>query len=123
MAREASCSCGDLRVTCQGEPELVSLCHCIECQKRTGSPFGIASFYPRQNIKVVGRYSSFARSSDQGFATTFHFCGNCGSTVFWEPSRKPHMIAVGVGSFGDPEFPGPTQEVHTDCRHGWVKPL
>jgi hypothetical protein len=30
---------------------------------------------------------------------TFHFCPNCGSSVFWEPSRIPEAIAVAVGCF------------------------
>jgi hypothetical protein len=38
-ARIASCSCGQLHLTCTGEPGRVSMCHCLECQKRTGSVF------------------------------------------------------------------------------------
>ena len=121
--REATCSCGNLIVRCSGDPEKVSLCHCIACQKRTGTPYGIAAFFRKERIEVYGAYKSFERSSDAGFALLFHFCGTCGSTVFWEPSRMPDLVAVGVGSFGDPDFPGPSQEVHTECRHGWVKPL
>lgn len=123
MKREATCSCGGLKVLCHGEPELVSMCHCIACQKRTGSPYGIAAFYQKENVEVFGQYSSFDRLSDAGFGLAFHFCADCGSTVIWEPSRKPDMVAVGVGSFGDPDFPAPTQEVHTECRHAWVNAL
>ncbi len=123
MKREAICSCGNLKVLCVAEPELVSLCHCIACQKRTGSSYGIAAFFIKKNIEVKGAYENYERSSDSGFKIVFHFCGNCGSTVFWEPSRKPDMVAIGVGSFGEISFPEPSQEVHTECRHGWVKPL
>jgi len=43
--------------------------------------------------------------SPNGFDVTFHFCAGCGSTVFWEPQRKPEMIAVAVGAFADQAFP------------------
>lgn len=33
--RQASCSCGQLRLTCAGEPVRISVCHCLECQRRT----------------------------------------------------------------------------------------
>src|SRR6185295_9046576 len=33
MTRRATCSCGQLRVTCTGEPVRLSMCHCLECQK------------------------------------------------------------------------------------------
>ena len=120
IARIASCACGQLQVTCQGEPQKVSLCHCLDCQRRTGSTFGIAAFFQRAQISIQGRSNTYERSSDSGFAVAFHFCPQCGSTVFWEPRRKPDAIAVAVGAFGDPGFPAPTQSAWTERRHPWV---
>lgn len=120
--RVASCACGQLQIACQGEPQKVSLCHCLECQRRTGSTYGIAAFFSRSQTSVRGRASIYERSSDSGFNVAFHFCPHCGSTVFWEPRRKPDALAVAVGAFGDPSFPAPTQSVWTDRRHPWVVP-
>jgi hypothetical protein len=39
MRRTATCACGQLQIVCTGEPMKVSACHCLECQRRTGSPF------------------------------------------------------------------------------------
>jgi hypothetical protein len=118
--RTASCACGQLRVACIGEPQKISLCHCLDCQKRTGSTYGIAAFFHRQDVKAEGRTSTYKRASDSGHAVTFHFCPDCGSTVFWEPDRKPEAVAVAVGSFADPTFPAPTQSVWNERRHPWV---
>ena len=49
------------------------------------------------------------------------FCQNCGSTVLWEPSRKPETIAVAVGAFADPAFPPPSKVVYEQHRHPWVE--
>lgn len=95
--RVASCSCGQLKVACQGEPQKVSLCHCLECQRRTGSTYGIAAFFLRSQTSVQGRASTYERLSDSGFSVAFHFCPQCGSTVFWEPSRKPDAIGGRCG--------------------------
>ena len=51
----------------------------------------------------------------------FHFCPDCGSTIFWEPSRKPDMIGVAVGAFADPSFPMPNQSVSDARRYSWVQ--
>lgn len=118
--RIARCNCGQLRIRCTQEPAKVSLCHCLDCQRRTGSPFGIAAFFEADTTEIVGSSSAYQRSSDSGFPVTFHFCGSCGSTVFWYPSRKPTSIAVAVGCFADPLFPQPTQAVYNQSRHGWV---
>jgi hypothetical protein len=119
--RVATCTCGQVRVTCAGDPVMVSLCHCADCQKRTGSSFGIAAFFQRQDVETSGVTRHYTRSSDSGSPVTFHFCPNCGSSVFWEPQRKPGVIAVAVGAFADPKFPAPTQEVYAERRHPWVE--
>lgn len=118
--RTAHCACGELAVVCAGDPLSVSLCHCLDCQKRTGSVFGIAAFFLRIDIKVSGAFRDFARPSDSGHDVIFHFCPRCGSTIFWEPSRRPDHVAVAVGAFGDPHFPKPGKSVYLQHRHHWV---
>ncbi len=118
--RTAACACGQLTVTCRGEPILVSLCHCLACQRRTGSSYGIAGFFARDAVTVAGEMRDFIRPSDSGFDVIHHFCPDCGSTVWWEPQRKPDLIAVASGAFADPQFPAPTQSVNERHRHPWV---
>ena len=118
--RVAACACGQLRVACRGAPGKVSLCHCLDCQRRTGSAFGIAAFYRREDAVAEGRAATCTRRGDSGHAIRFHFCPDCGSTVFWEPERKPDAIAVAVGAFADPGFPAPEQAVWEHRRHPWV---
>ncbi|BCH34614.1 aldehyde-activating protein [Mesorhizobium sp. L-8-10] len=107
-------------MTCASEPTKVSVCHCLDCQKRTGSSFGVAAFFDRDTVRIEGPTKSFSRQSDSGFPVTFHFCPDCGSTVFWKPQRKPGAVAVAVGSFADPDFPAPTQTVYSERRHSWL---
>ena len=119
--RLATCACRQLNVSCAGDPTSVSLCHCLECQRRTGSSFGIAAFFPRENVTATGKTKTFTRRSDSGHSVTFHFCPDCGATVFWEPDRKPEAIGVAVGSFADPSFPAPTKSVYAEHRHPWFQ--
>jgi hypothetical protein len=121
--RTGTCACGQLRVTCTGDPVKVSLCHCLDCQKRTGSTYGIAAFFARNDVAADGAFRTYRRAADSGFAVKFHFCPDCGSTVFWEPERRPDTIAVAVGSFADPAFPAPSQSVYNERRHAWLPPL
>jgi hypothetical protein len=118
--RTATCTCGSVSVACEGEPAKVSLCHCLACQKRTGSTYGIGAFFPDAALTLCGETSSYTRPSDSGHAVTFHFCPNCGSTVWWQASRLPGMTAVAVGAFADPQFPAPQQAVFKVHKHGWV---
>jgi len=106
---------------CRGEPAGVSLCHCLDCQRRTGSTFGIGAFFAKDQATVAtGSSVEFKRSSDSGSGVTFHFCGWCGSTVWWEAERLPSMIGVAVGAFADPDFPAPKQATWDKRRHQWL---
>ena len=118
--RVAACACGQLTARCSGEPSSVVLCNCLQCQRRTGSAFGLAAFYRRDAVEVEGSATGFLRVSEAGEEVLFHFCSTCGSTVYWEPSRKPESIAVAVGCFADPDFPPPLRSVFEENRHRWV---
>lgn len=121
MERRAECLCGELRVICTGEPARVSMCHCLECQRRTGSVFGVQARYPRERVKVEGASAQFAREADSGNRLTFHFCRNCGTTVYWEGQGFPDLYAVAVGTFADPNFPAPKIAVWESRRHDWTE--
>lgn len=120
MMRVATCACDQLSVACEDEPVLVSLCHCLECQKRTGSTFGIAAFFVRDRVTVTGEASIHERPSDSGHPVSHHFCASCGSAVFRYPHRKLDYVAIAAGAFADPNFPGPQKSAYAERRHGWL---
>ena len=51
MTRIAHCCCGSLRAEATGEPALIGACHCMECQRRTGSPFGVSTFFAKEQVR------------------------------------------------------------------------
>lgn len=121
ITRNASCSCGQLRVETSGEPLRISVCHCLACQRRSGSAFAVQARFARANVVIQGRSSEYALTGDSGGKATFHFCANCGATVYYEPAQFPEVVAIPVGAFADPAFPAPTVSVYEERRHAWVK--
>ena len=118
---QAACCCGQLRLTTVGEPVRVSMCHCLECQRRAGSVFGTQARFERAQVTAIeGRAAQYERVGDAGNRLTFHFCPACGSTVYWVLSGQPDLIAIAVGAFADPGFPPPRVSVYGRRRHGWV---
>jgi len=121
MSRTASCHCRGLALECEGEPTKISLCNCLDCQRRTGSLFSVAAFFPREAVRIVkGAATSFSRSSASGYPVTFHFCDQCGSSLWWAPERMPYLVGVAVGAFADPSFAMPAQAVWTADKHHWL---
>ena len=64
MSRTAACSCGQLTVTIAGEPDYVAACSCLECQKSTGSVFGVSTYWPKAAlVSIAGRSTCWRRGS------------------------------------------------------------
>lgn len=118
--REAACSCEQLRLTAEGEPVRISICHCLACQRRTGSAFGFQARFPAEKVQIEGAYHEYMRIADHGEARTFSFCPECGATVFYTIESQPGLIAVPVGAFADPTFPEPRISVPESRMHPWV---
>jgi hypothetical protein len=107
-------------LTCEGEPVRISICHCLECQKRTGSVFATQARFPREHVTIEGRTSQWTRLGDSGEPATFRFCPVCGSTVYWEAPGVPDVVSVAVGMFADPSFPPPHVSVYEERQHPWA---
>ena len=120
--RTASCSCGQLRVSVEGEPARVGICSCTQCQRRTGAAFAVGAFFPKTQIAAIdGTHKAFRRSSDAGRDVEYHFCPECGSSVFWYLDAAPQLTAVAVGCFTDPAFPPPARVIWAAHKLNWVE--
>ena len=118
--RRATCACGALAVTCTGAPVRVSVCHCLACQQRTGSAFGVQARFASGGVTIEGPSTSFERVGDSGGRITLRFCPTCGSTVSYALDGLPGFIVVPVGAFADPGFPPPTISIYEARQHRWA---
>ena len=121
MTRTAHCCCGSLRAEVTGDPVLVQVCHCGECQRRTGSVFGVSSFFPKDQVQTSGPSKIYIRDGQEGRKLRLHFCPECGTTVYGDNDLRPGLIGIFVGAFADPNFPAPSRSIWERSRHSWVR--
>jgi hypothetical protein len=78
--------------------------------------------YTAGQVTVSGRHHDYPRTSDEADRKVhgFHFCPDCGSTVFYTEPDEPDLVVVMVGAFADPSFPRPRESGYGDRRHPWV---
>jgi len=119
--RTATCRCGQLRAECAGEPVRISVCHCLDCKRRSGSAFSAQARFPLDQVTVTGAASRWEHVNDSGAVTEFHFCPNCGGTVWYRGGGLPDLVAVAIGGFADPDFPAPFFSVWEERKHPWVE--
>ena len=117
---DARCSCGALTLTLTEPPRLVAACHCLDCQRRTGAPFGVGAFYPVDLVVISGTSKEFTRDAASGGKVHSNFCPNCGSTLYWRADNLPSLIGVAVGALADRQYTAPFRSVFEQSKHDWV---
>lgn len=118
--RRATCACGQLAIECVGDPVRISVCHCLDCQRRSGSSFAAQARFPADRVTVSGQSRQWSRTGDEGGVADMSFCTECGSTLFYVAYVDPDFVAVAIGGFADPDFPAPNYSVYEGRKHGWV---
>lgn len=120
QTRTAACRCGQLQAECTGNPVRISICHCLNCQKRSGSAFAAQARWPEAQVSLRGAFKTWSARGDSGRCATFRFCPDCGSTVAFSLDSMPGMIAVATGAFADPTFPAPEISNYESRKHPWL---
>lgn len=120
-SRTAACTCGQLCATVEGEPDGVAICNCNQCQSRTGSAYSVHSFFRHSQTTLTGVSRTFTRMADSGRSVTFHFCPDCGSSVYWQTQVMPDSWGIAVGAFRDTTFPPPQRAIWASKKLNWVE--
>lgn len=120
MEHIARCRCGAVTVACQGAPVRVSVCHCRECQRRSGSAFSAQVRFPEERVRISGETREWVHVGDSGKWGSFHFCPTCGAGTHYRIEAMPGAIAVPLGIFDDPAF-APEFSVWESRKHPWVE--
>jgi hypothetical protein len=109
-----------LRAACAGDPVRVSVCHCLDCRKRSGSAFAAQVRFPASAVTIEGEERDFVRIGDSGNRATFRFCPGCGSTIAYSVDTEPENIAIPLGLFDEGAFPLPAYSVYEGRKFPWV---
>jgi hypothetical protein len=118
--REGGCACGAVRYRLASEPLFVHCCHCLNCQRQTGSAFVINVLIEADRVEVVaGAPRAVDAPRDQGPPQRIHRCPDCQVAVFSEYAR-PEVLFVRAGTLDDPSAVTPDVHIYTRSKVGWV---
>ncbi len=122
MSRTASCACGQASITVDSNPQMHGVCHCTNCKRRTGSAFGISSYFGKSSVvEARGETSVYAfHHAAKGHDQERHFCSRCGTTLFWYVSTLPELVGIAGGCFADEGLPEPAHSVTHRKKEAWL---
>ena len=115
------CQCGQVRYEITAEPLRTTGCHCLECQKQSGSAFGLALHVRPGDMRVKGRVKSHTRIADSGKPMTGVFCPDCGVRLYNIPGVEHDLWLVKPGTLDDTSRVRPERLVWTRRKQPWVR--
>lgn len=100
--RTGGCLCGAIRYSISAPITELRACHCIDCQRASGSHGTVAAFIPRSGFTLTqGQPRHYAKKADSGRTLIRYFCGDCGSQLYSHRETTPELLGVRAGTLDD----------------------
>jgi hypothetical protein len=109
-----------VRYRLQSEPLFVHCCHCLNCQRQTGSAFVINLLIETDRVELLtGTPQTVDAPRDDGSAQRIFRCPKCQVAVFSEYT-SPEVRFVRAGTLDDPTAVKPDVHIFTRSKVDWV---
>jgi hypothetical protein len=120
-AREGGCACGAVRYRLTSDPLFVHCCHCLNCQRQTGSAFVINLLIEADRVELLaGHPQPVDVPRDDGSVQTIFRCPACRVAVFSTYTR-PEIRFVRGGTLDEPASIAPDVHIFTRSKLPWVE--
>lgn len=117
--QHGGCQCGAVRYRIEGKPLDLAVCHCTECQRQSGSAFGMSLAVAAPAFRLIaGALKSFTVECDSGRIKTCTFCGDCGTRIHHQ--TNPAALSIKAGTLDDTSQLVPTAHYWTKRKQPWV---
>jgi hypothetical protein len=120
VSREGGCACDAVRYRLTSEPLFVHCCHCLNCQRQTGSAFVINVLIEADRVELLaGDPQPVEVPRDDGSTQTIYRCPSCQIAVYSQYAR-PEVRFLRAGTLDDPASVAPDVHIFTRSKLPWV---
>jgi hypothetical protein len=114
------CQCRSVRYVVTMEPIRLVACHCKECQRQSGSAFGMSMPVKKDSLTVTGPTMQFTRIAHSGNEVTGVFCPECGVRIYHVLKSAPGILALKPGTLDETSWLRPGSFIWMKSAQGWV---
>ena len=119
-SRDGGCQCGRVRYRFDGEPLGLAVCHCTECQKQSGSAFGMSLAVASASFRLIaGELKTFTVLCDSGRTKHCSFCADCGTRIHHRTDDA--FLSIKAGTLDDTSWLSPDAHYWTKRKQPWVQ--
>ncbi|HEY1962776.1 MAG TPA: GFA family protein [Rhizomicrobium sp.] len=116
------CSCGAVKYRLSSPPMFVHCCHCLDCQRQTGSAFVLNALIEADRVEVLeGATRGFPQPTDSGRPHVIQRCADCGTALWSNYGGREEIRFLRVGTLEEPSMLAPDVHIYTRSKQPWVK--
>jgi hypothetical protein len=123
MRVSGRCHCGGIRYTAEVDPEKVTICHCTDCQRLSGSAYRASVPAPRETFALEGTPKTYIKTADSGARRQHAFCPECGAPVYSSAETDPPAYSLRVGCLDQRSQLPPKRQIWCKSSLAWSKDL
>lgn len=123
MKIDGSCHCGKITYEAEVDPEQVSICHCVDCQKLTGTAFRVTVPAAGENFAILkGEPKVYIKTTaDSGNPREQAFCADCGSHLYaTSVGEGPKTYGLRVGTARQRDQLVPKRQIWHQSALSWL---
>lgn len=117
---EGGCGCGDLRYRLTSSPMFVHCCHCLNCQRQTGTAFVLNMLIEASRVEVLGGSPTAVPVPRENGLHRIFRCPKCQVAVWSEYGGRSEVLFVRAGTLDDPASVSPDVHIYTRSKLPWV---
>ena len=118
------CHCGEVAFTASVDPAQVTICHCTDCQRLTGSAYRVTVPAPAASFRLVrGTPTTYVKTGDNGNQRRHGFCPTCGTPIYSAALVDPSTYGVRVGTLDQRASLPPAKQIWCRSALAWTRDL
>ena len=122
MKIDGGCHCGALMYEAEIDPESVTICHCTDCQRMSGSAFRTVIRTDENNfVMLSGEPKIYVKTAENGTPRAMGFCANCGTQIYGTSvGVGPKGYGIRVGTVTQSSQLKPVNQIWTRSAQPWL---
>ena len=103
------------------QPRMMLQCHCLDCQRTTGSAFVVHLIIPESDLEICGETRMGLGPTGSGAGCELHTCSAC-NVIVWVRYRyhRVPVIAVRAGTLDHPGSVAPGAHIFVRSKQPWL---
>jgi hypothetical protein len=124
MRIEGRCHCGNIAYEATVDPATVGICHCVDCQTLSGSPYRATIPASAESFVLRGGAPKiYVKIAESGTKRAHAFCPDCGTPIYASAIGDPPTYSLRIGAIKQRAALRPRRQIWCRSALTWSSDL